>query len=366
MKITFILPYAGLRGGTRVVAIYAQHLQKRGHEVLVVSIPKRSPSFKQQLKSLLKGKGWISDSFNFSHFDNICVPHKVIESYHSINSQDVPDADVVIATWWKTAEWVAKFPPEKGVKVYFIQHFEAHSDLPQNIKERARATYSLPMYKIVIAQWLAKLMESEYHDHNVVLIPNSVDLELFSAKPRGKQKFVTIGFMYSTVPWKGCKIAIDAVNLARQKLPNLRLITFGSDRPTADLPLPENTDFFFQPPQEEIKNIYSKCDVWLFSSTSEGFGLPILEAMACRTPVIGTPAGAAPELLANGCGILVKMSDAEDMANAILQIAEMSDAEWQKMSEICYQKSHSYSWDDATALLEKALDMAIANQFANQ
>ena len=70
------------------------------------------------------------------------------------------------------------------------------------------------------------------------------------------------------------------------------------------MPLPRDTEFHLRPPQDRIRDIYSKCDAWLFGSRSEGFGLPILEAMACRTPVIGTPAGAAPELLGDGRGIL--------------------------------------------------------------
>ena len=51
---------------------------------------------------------------------------------------------------------------------------------------------------------------------------------------------------------------------------------------------------------------------------SDGFGLPI----------IGTPAGAAPELQACVGGILVKPKDPEDMAKAIEQICQLSDAEW--------------------------------------
>ena len=52
MKITFVLPCAGLQGGIRVIAIYAERLTRRGHEVLVLS-PPQAFSKRQNLKSLL-------------------------------------------------------------------------------------------------------------------------------------------------------------------------------------------------------------------------------------------------------------------------------------------------------------------------
>jgi glycosyltransferase involved in cell wall biosynthesis len=108
-----------------------------------------------------------------------------------------------------------------------------------------------------------------------------------------------------------------------------------------------------------IKEIYAQCDAWLFGSRTEGFGLPILEAMACRTPVIGTPTGAAPDLLAPGGGILVKPEDPQDMARAIEQICRMPDEEWRIRSRLAYTKAISYTWDDATDLFEVALNQAI-------
>jgi glycosyltransferase involved in cell wall biosynthesis len=75
--------------------------------------------------------------------------------------------------------------------------------------------------------------------------------------------------------------------------------------------------------------------------------------------VIGTPAGAAPELLSGGAGILVKPEDSEDMAAAIERICRLSDGEWRAMSDAAYAKATSYSWDEATDRFEAALQMAI-------
>lgn len=357
MKITFVLPHAGLAGGIRVVAIYAERLKKRGHEVFVVSTPNQQPSISQQVRSLLRGQRWISTTKSEpSHFDNLDVPHWVIERCRPVTDADVPDADVVVATWWETAEWVANLSEAKGAKVYFIQHHEAFDFLP---KKRVEATYSLPLYKITISKWLIDLMRTRYGDRNVSLVPNGIDTKQFYAPPRGKQPIPTVGMLYTPTPWKGCDVSLKAFSVATQKIPNLHLVAFGDTRPSPDLPLPPGTEYAHQPPQNTLKDFYAKCDAWLFGSRSEGFGLPILEAMACRTPVIGVPAGAAPELLADGAGVLVKPEDPEDMARAIEWLCKLSDVEWQAMSDAAYTRAISYTWDEATKLFETALYTAI-------
>jgi glycosyltransferase involved in cell wall biosynthesis len=213
------------------------------------------------------------------------------------------------------------------------------------------------MHKITVAQWLVDLAWTRAGDDKVSLVPNSVDTKQFYVPPRGKQSLPTVGMLYSTVAWKGCNVILKAFSLAAEKVPNLRLVAFGNHSPSAELQSP-NIEYTYRPAQSTLKDFYARCDAWLFGSRSEGFGLPILEAMACRTPVIGTPTGAAPELLSNGAGILVKPEAPEDMARAIEQICKLSDAEWQVLSNAAYAKATRYTWDDATELFEAALHTA--------
>jgi glycosyltransferase involved in cell wall biosynthesis len=357
MKITFILPVLTFHGGIRSTVLLAKALYDRGHDVTIYSQPQRPPSFKEQLKNIIKGKGLLPHiKYPPSHIDNVDIPHKVIDHYNAFEDKDLPDADIVVATWWENAESMINFSESKGVKVYFVRHHEVHDNLP---KERSALTYRMPYHKITTAQWLVDVMREEYGDENVSVVPNSIDLELFQAPPRGKQPVPTIGMMYSRIPWKGCDIALKAFSIASKVIPNLRLLTFGKDEPSEDLALPSNSRYYFRPTQTQIRDTYTECDAWLFSSRNEGFGLPILEAMACRTPVIGTPAGIAPEFLKNGAGFLVRPEDPEDMANAIISIAKMSEEEWKKMSDIGHQKVTSYTWNDAAELCEEAFQVAI-------
>src|SRR5438067_549849 len=41
-----------------------------------------------------------------------------------ISAGDVPDGDIVLATWWETVEWAAALPASKGAKVHFMQDYE--------------------------------------------------------------------------------------------------------------------------------------------------------------------------------------------------------------------------------------------------
>lgn len=359
MKITFVLPYAGLSGGIRVVATYAERLRKRGHDVFVVSIPKPAPTVKQIARSMLQGNGWPQPQQKASHFDTVNVRHQVLEKVRPVTDADVPDADVIVATWWETAEWVAQLSQQKGAKAYFLQHYEVHDYLPI---DRVKATWQLPMHKITIAQWLMDLARTEYGDEDVSLVPNSVDTELFFSEPRDRQTAFTVGMMYAEggrAYWKGCDISLSAVSLASQQVPNLKLIAFGTCAPSPTFPLPPNAEYTHQPSSEDLRNLYAKCDAWLFGSRVEGFGLPILEAMACRTPVIGTPVGAAPELLSDGAGFIIESENPRAMANAITGLSQTSNAEWKNLSDTAYAKAKRYTWEDATILFEHALEHAI-------
>lgn len=362
MKITFVMGSGfSLTGGDRVVATYAQMLQQRGHDITVVSRPSSKPNLRDQMRSILKGKGWIPTGRQPSHFDNIDVTCKLLETFRPVEEADVPDADVVIATWWETAHWIAKFSPRKGAKAYFVQHHEVFDYLPQ---EEAAATYRLPLHKIVVARWLQDVMRDQYGDSDVSLVPNSVDTKQFYASQRHKQPVPTVGMIYSRTPWKGADIMLEAFNLAAQRVPELKLVAFGDSKPPNNLPLPQNMTLTYKPAQDALRHYYAGCDAWLFGSSSEGFGLPILEAMACRTPVIGTPAGAAPELLADGAGLLVPYDNAAAMAQAILTVCQMSDSEWQFLSNTAYMKVVEYPWEDAADRFEAALHRAVQKQTA--
>jgi glycosyltransferase involved in cell wall biosynthesis len=361
MRITFVLPDDNPSGGVRVVAIYAERLRRRGHTVCVVSTRPQRQSIRDAMRTLIKKGRWpFRARAETSYFDGLEVEHRVLPHTGPLTDADVPEADIIVATWWKTAEWIWALAPSRGRRVHFMQHYESWSAPPEVID----AVYQLPIPKIVLTDWLRDLVRERFFQEPLALVPNSVDLGLFTAPPRGKHSTPTIGMTYFTIAEKGSDISIRAVELARREAPSLRLISMGYVPVAPELPLPDGTEFHHLPPQSMLPRIYANCDAWLFGSRTEGFGLPILEAMACRTPVIGTPAGAAPELLKKGGGILVPQEDPQAMADAILQIARMHDASWRALSDRAFATVASYTWDDATDRFELALKAAASGDSA--
>ena len=356
MRITFLLPADDLTGGNRVVAIYAKLLLARGHTVQVVSNAPCRPCLREQVRALYRGQ-WRAMNEQMhpkpGHIALSGVPHKVLERPRPITADDVPDADILIATWWETAVWMHKMPPSKGRKVHLIQDYEVWAGGDSNTS--LHAALRLPNLKIVISNNLKRTLDVEVGDLTVTVVPNAVDMHQFNSPRRERGNVPTVGFMYGRAHRKAADIYQRACELARQQLPTLKVVSFGTDLPTRDLPLPIGTTYFHRPKQHEIAAIYACCDAWLFASRIDSFGLPILEAMACRTPVIAVPIGAAQDLLGDGTGVLVAKESPEEMAAAIVALCRQSDDEWERASERAYRKAHGYSWDDATSRLLEVL-----------
>ncbi len=350
MRLTFVLAQANLSGGSRVVATYADALARRGHAVTVVSTPRRPPTRWRRLRARLKGEP--APGPRASHFDGLDLDHRVLDAARPVTGADLPDADAVIATWWRTAEWVAQLPDAKGVKLHFVQHHEVHAGRPL---ERVRASYRLPLRKLAVSRWLVDVLASEYGERDVALVPNGVDTRHFDAPLRGRATPFGVGFVYATAGFKGCEVALDALARARRSLPDLRVVCFGSDPLARRLPLPAGAHFAHQPAQAEIPSLYASCDAWLLPSHREGFGLPLLEAMACRTPVIATETGAAPDLVDGANGILVPAGDPEALAGGIARLAALPDGAWRAMSTAARQTALAHPWEVATDRLEGVL-----------
>lgn len=214
----------------------------------------------------------------------------------------------------------------------------------------------MPGLKIVISTWLKDVMASEYGDHRAVLIPNGVDREQFDSRPRGKQPVPTVGMLYGRQEFKGAGTAFECLRQVREEHPELRAIAFGSKPIVREHDPPPWLEFHLRPRQERIADLYRQVDCWIVPSTTEGFGLPGLEAAACHCPVVSTECGGPEDYVEDGVsGFLVPVGDPASMAKAVCSVLETSENEWRQMSMASYSISRSFDWDKSAELLEEAL-----------
>jgi glycosyltransferase involved in cell wall biosynthesis len=358
MRVTFVLPDANLGGGTRMIAQHADNLRRRGHSVFVVSQPVGDTTLRQKVASLVRGRGWPPPPGPIaSHLDGLDVEHHVLKRARPVTDRDVPDADVVVATWWETAEWVHLLSSRKGAKAYFIQHYEALLGMPE---DRVAATWRLPMQKIVCARWLAELARDRFGDPGAIVARNGLDVGLFDAPERGRHPRPTVGMLYSESEAKGCDAGFAALELASRRVEGLQLRMFGWPDPPASLPVPLKSEYAKRPPQDLLSAIYADCDAWLCPSRREGYHMPPLEAMACRCPAVATRVGGPADVIEDGVnGYLVDVDDVRGLADRLVELLELPEPSWKRMSDAAYARAREFTSSDSTDAFEEALLAAV-------
>ena len=336
----------------------AKQLERLGHQVTLVSPPPPAPSLREKLRSLARGEGWPAARPRASHLDGAGLDHRVLERHRAVTDEDVPDGDVVIGTWWQAVEWVEALDARKGAKVNFIQGYEPMYYVPL---DRCEATYRFRMHKIVVSGYLGRMIAEKFGNEPIDVVPNSVDRAQFFAPERGKQSVPTIGFVYASCGLKGVDVALAAIEVIRQRMGNVRVIAFGTERPSPTLPLPDYVEMNVSPPQARLREFYAQCDVWLSASRHEGFNMPAIEAMACRTPVVATRTGWPVDVFETGVnGVLANIDDVQALADGLGWVLSRSDPEWRQLSRNAYETATAGSWDQSARLFEAALERARA------
>jgi len=114
------------------------------------------------------------------------------------------------------------------------------------------------------------------------------------------------------------------------------------------------TGFF---PGEDLKYLYQCAEVFLFPSFYEGFGLPVLEAFSCGTPVVTSTTGSVPEV-AGEAALLVDPDDHEEIASAVLQI--LADKTFRaKRRQQGFNQVEKFSWENAARMTLKVFNKIV-------
>lgn len=162
------------------------------------------------------------------------------------------------------------------------------------------------------------------------VVPNGVDRSRYRTgiDPAGsKRKYGLEAYLLyvgNLLPHKNLPRLLEAFALVAERFPH-RLVIAGKKDPryapalegkVKALGLEEKVSFLDYVPSEELPALYAGADLFILPSLYEGFGLPVLEAMACGTPVIASRAGSIPEVAADAA-LLIDPYDVQELAGAI-------------------------------------------------
>lgn len=163
--------------------------------------------------------------------------------------------------------------------------------------------------KIVVSKYWQNILLREYGIKSH-LVYNGIDLKKFSyIEEKNRDKSPTILFVGGLEPRKGLEYLIFAMEKVLSDIPRAKLIVIGRSglrknhedkwfRILVDrLNISKSVIFNDLVDDELLPLYYSSCDVFTLPSRMEGWGLSLMEAMACKKPVVATKVGGVPELV---------------------------------------------------------------------
>jgi len=180
----------------------------------------------------------------------------------------------------------------------------------------------------------------DYYNLPVEHIPHGVDCDSFYPLPAEEKKDLkkkwgldgkfVIGVVARNQPRKNLDRTVKAMKLVADKIPNAILFLhldpndpaqpmfkiselvkkFGIENRVIYSGMSAFNGF----PQSKMNEVYNVMDCFLLTTSGEGFGVPIIEAMSCEIPVVATNYTTTPELvLKNNCGLGIKLAGVEEL-----------------------------------------------------
>ena len=171
----------------------------------------------------------------------------------------------------------------------------------------------------------------------VRVVPLAVDHTTFVPGAEQREPFL----LYPAHGWphKNHERLFEAFGLLREERPELQLVLTGGGHRGA--PTPPGVVVRGHVPRDELVRLYQTASALVFPSLYEGFGLPVLEAMASGCPVAASTSGALPEVCGNAAR-LFDPTDPEEIAEAVRDVL----AAPARFAQLGLARAARFSWDE--------------------
>ncbi|MBN1674274.1 MAG: glycosyltransferase family 4 protein [Kiritimatiellae bacterium] len=199
---------------------------------------------------------------------------------------------------------------------------------------------------------------------NVVVVPDGVAACFCPAAPAAQagaapaDRKRTILYVGRSDPYKNLVGLVEAFARARRACAvalSLRIIGPRDPRypeparRAAQLGVSEHVEWTGYLPEPDLVRAYREADLLALPSRYEGFGMPVLEAMACGTPVVCSNGGSLPEVAADAA-VRVEADDIDGLANALVEVLT-HPAKRDMLIQRGLARAAQFSWESAARRL---------------
>lgn len=225
-----------------------------------------------------------------------------------------------------------------GIVKVPLRFISRRVDFPIGDSPLSRRKYTKDVDRIIaVSTGVEKvLVDGGVDPGRIAVIPDGIDLTPFEGIEKSdylhkelgfKKSDFLVGIVAHLADHKGHKYLIRATRLLADH-PRIKVIIVGEGPLKMELTRQAEDDevrdmVFFLGFREDIPRILASLDVFVLSSYLEGMGSSLLDAMACRLPMVATRVGGIPDVVEDGVnGFLVPARSPEALAKALLRLYE--------------------------------------------
>lgn len=346
-KLLYITPRLDGAGGIQhVFSIKANYLQaKYGYFVSILTTNARFEKILFDFSKIEHIDKKINGFGPFYLWNFI----KIVKRQIKINNPDI----LIIVDNGLKGFLLPYFLRKLTARIVFEQHgFRFYEDIEQNLNafQRLKNIFlnRIIDYTMSFVDELVVLTDSskkEWKVENIKAIPNPLWIESPKENRLEHKVVVTVGRQEFV---KGYDLLLPIWKQVIQKFPDWKLHVYSDCNPQLKLKelvqkLDLINDVVFYEPTNEIEKAYSNASIYVMASRHEGFGMVLLEAMACGLPCVAfdCPTGPA-ELITNDYnGYLIKPFDLETFAKKVIHLIEDNELR-RKLGENGQQSVQKY------------------------
>jgi glycosyltransferase involved in cell wall biosynthesis len=224
--------------------------------------------------------------------------------------------------------------------------------------EQKRKEIELADLTLVASRYVEATVREFYPHKEIARAPYGVDVEFWTPAPHKQAEPLRFIYAGTVSVRKGVALLVEAWSKAGLRDAALTLVGSWELADSKLRSLPAGITWVPPCSSEALRDRYRESHVLVFPSYSDGFGLVLLEAMACGLPVIASQATIGPEIVTPGCGFITPTGDLDRLVELLRWFDHHRD-ELRVMGRQARTQAARCTWSNYRSLVVRAVSKLV-------